>query len=142
MSKIKDAALLFDKGFNCAQSLIVTYGDELGIDKDLSLKITNAFGGGMGRMGETCGAVTGALMVIGLKYGTADIKDKASKEKTYELTKKFIQKFSARNGSITCKELLGFELLSGNNDHRSREIISNKCPKLVKDAAEIMEEIL
>ncbi len=94
-------------------------------------------------MGETCGTVTGALIIIGLKYGTADINDKLLKAKTYELVGKFVKAFKARNNSITCRDLVGFDIgsrrdLTGDD----WAVISKRCPKYVRDAAEIIEEIL
>lgn len=107
------------------------------------MKLGTAFGGGMGKSGETCGAVTGALMIISLKRGAADVHDKALKEKTYELAGEFIRKYRERNSYITCRELLGF---GSNSDKKTFESqnksIPTQCPGYIKDAAEIMEELL
>ncbi len=94
-------------------------------------------------MGETCGAVTGALIIIGLKYGAADINDKLLKVKTYALAGKFVKGFKTRNNSITCRDLIGFDIgarkeLTGDD----WMVISKQCPKYVADAAELIEEIL
>lgn len=143
MSKIDTAALLFKEGFNCAQSLLTVYGVELGLSRDTALKIGNAFGGGIGKMGETCGAVTGAFMIIGLKYGTADIKDKRAKRKLYGLVEKFVKRFRSLNNTIICRELLGFDIGSSKNLNPDFDRIFNKqCPKYIQDAAEIIEEII
>jgi C_GCAxxG_C_C family probable redox protein len=141
MTRIEEVLALFKKGFNCAQSIMAVYGRELALDHEISLRLANAFGGGMGKTGETCGAVTGALMVIGLKFGTGDLKDKASKAKTYELAGKFMKNFKARNNSTVCRELLGFDIGSNNNPAKNL-IVSQKCPEFVKDAVEILEELL
>ncbi len=106
------------------------------------MKIGNAFSGGMGLMGETCGAVTGAYMIIGLKYGAANAEDKEAKKKTYELIGKFTQKFKARNSTIICREMIGFDIGSKNKPSDSGQIISDKCPKFIRDAAEIIEGLL
>ncbi len=136
------AVALFNKGFNCAQSILATYGLDSGLNQDTALKIASVFGGGIGRMGETCGAVTGAFMVIGLKCGTTK-PDAKTKIKAYELGGKFIKKFRARNNSILCGELLGFQIASDRKlKPGERGIIKLKCPKYVKDAAEIIEELL
>lgn len=94
-------------------------------------------------MGETCGAVTGAFMVIGLKYGATLGEDKASKEKTHQVVREFAEKFASRNGSIACKELLGCDLSTpeGNAQAKEKNLFYTVCPKFVKDAAEILEEI-
>ena len=140
MSKAEDAVLMFKEGFSCSQAILSTYGQELGIDKATALKISAPFGGGMARMGETCGAVTGAFMVIGLKYA----KDKESKEKLYGLVNKFAEKFKSKNGSILCKELLGCNIGTpeGMKVVKEEGFIDTLCPKLVKDVAEILEDIL
>jgi C_GCAxxG_C_C family probable redox protein len=97
----------------------------------------------MGRMGETCGAVTGALMIVGLTCGQKDLNSRTAKEKTYRLARKFIREFRGRNTSIVCFDLLGFRL-SQKNDLSPDEIksIMKKCPKYVQDASEILQEIL
>ncbi len=93
--------------------------------------------------GETCGAVTGALMIIGLKYGATDAEDKLSKKKTYELAGKFMKKFEVRNKSAVCRELLGFDIGANDTPNLNKsKIIMQQCPKYVKDAAEILEEII
>ncbi len=94
-------------------------------------------------MGETCGAVTGALMIIGLKYGAANINDKPLKAKTYEFVEKFVKRFKVRNNSIICRDLIGFDIGS-KKDLTTDEwaVISKQCPEYVADAAEILEEIL
>ncbi len=122
---------------------MAAYGVKLGMDHETALKIGSPFGGGMGLMGETCGAVTGAFMVIGLKHGAADTKNKTSKARTYGLVDQFAKRFKARNDSIICRELLGFDIGSKNDpDPDSRMIIIERCPDYIKDASEILEEIL
>jgi C_GCAxxG_C_C family probable redox protein len=130
----------FKDGLSCSQAILSTYGQELGIDTATALKISAPFGGGMARMGETCGAVTGAFMVMGLKYA----KDKESKEMLYGLINKFVEKFKSRNSSIACRELLGCNIGTpeGMKAVKEKGLIDTLCPKLVKDAAEILEEIL
>lgn len=97
----------------------------------------------MGRTGETCGTVTGALIIIGLKYGAAGINDTDAKMKTYELAKKFMRRFKEMDHSMTCRDLVGFDIGLEENltpDHWA--IISRQCPKYITDAAAILEEIL
>lgn len=145
MDRIKIAESLFEQGVNCAQSLLAVYSIELGLNRETALKIASAFGGGIGRMGETCGAVTGAFMIIGLKYGMTDLEDKKAKTKTYELAEQFIKKFKSCNSSnsIMCRELIGFDISSEKElSLHAKEIIKLKCPKFIRDAAEIIEEIL
>jgi C_GCAxxG_C_C family probable redox protein len=98
----------------------------------------------MARMGETCGAVTGALMVIGLKYGKAKAKDDAARDKTYDLVREFVTRFQSRHESIRCKEFLGYDLSNPQEREAAKEkgLFDTLCPQLVRDAAEILEEIL
>ena len=143
MDKIETAKSLFKQGFNCSQALFGAYSIKLGLKQETAFKIASAFGGGIGRMGETCGAVTGAFMIIGLKYGMTDAKNKKSKMKTYEVVEKFINKFKSRNNSITCRELLGFDMSSFKTlSPDLSKIVMERCPKLLRDSAEIIDEIL
>jgi C_GCAxxG_C_C family probable redox protein len=105
------------------------------------MKVGNAFGGGMGLMGGTCGVVTGAFVIIGLKFGASDVKDKESKARTSELVKRFAKEFEARNGSVTCRGLLGFDIGSREQYPGSGKIISKKCPGFIKNSVEILEAI-
>jgi len=122
---------------------LAAYGVKLGMDYETALKVGSPFGGGMGLMGETCGAVTGAFMIIGLKQGATDTKNKASKAETYELVKKFVKRFKARNDSIICRELIGFDIGSKKDlDPDSWMVVIERCPDYIKDASEILEKIL
>ncbi len=121
MARIKNVEELFKKGYNCAQSLLAVYGNDFGIDYETALKIASALGGGMGKTGDTCGAVTGALMIIGLKYGALDAEDKKSESITYSISRQFIKKFEARNSTVVCRDLLGFEIGSTNYQNNKYE---------------------
>jgi C_GCAxxG_C_C family probable redox protein len=134
----------FQEGFSCSQAVFSPYAEAMGLDRDMALRIAGGFGGGMGRTGQTCGAVTGALMAIGLKYGTVDAADKQTKEKTYARVKEFSQRFTFRNGSTTCKDLLGCDISTSSGHRAAQEqgLYKRICPKLVKDAAEIVGEML
>lgn len=105
------------------------------------MKLGNAFGGGMGLMGETCGAVTGAFILLGLRFGAPDAADKAAKARTYELVKQFAAEFGERNGSITCRELLGFDIVLKDRSPDSDRIISEKCSGFIRDSIEILGDI-
>jgi C_GCAxxG_C_C family probable redox protein len=144
MTKIEPVLSLFNQGFNCTQALLATYGKRFGLNREAALKIGTPFGGGMGRMGKTCGAVTGAFMLIGLKYGVTT-PDSERKIKAYELVEKFVEKFTSDTvpHSIVCSELLGFSFGSLNELSEDKyRIIQEKCPGYVRKAAEIIEEIL
>jgi len=130
-------------GFNCAQAVLSAYAKDLGLDERTVLKVSGAFGGGMSRMGETCGAVTGALMVVGCKYGQVNADDKCAKERTYELGKEFMKEFKLRNKSLLCKKLLGYDISTPKGLKAIRENdFSDICNKLIKDSVEILDNIL
>ena len=121
-----------------------TYGPRFGLEVDTALKISSAFGGGIGRTGDVCGAVIGALMAIGLEHGRTKPNDDEAKEKTYHLSQEFLQKFRERNDSIVCRDLLGVDISAPDGRERIEELgLEEKvCQKAVRDAAEILEEIL
>ncbi|HEY42202.1 MAG TPA: C_GCAxxG_C_C family protein [Dehalococcoidia bacterium] len=144
MSRVEEAVACFNEGFVCSQAVLVAYGAQLGLDRDTALKIADGFGGGMARMGATCGAVTGALMVIGLKHGRTAVEDTQAHETTYDLVYEFIRRFKSRNHSILCRELLGCDISTpeGLQNARQQNLFTTVCPGYVRDAAEIIEEIL
>jgi C_GCAxxG_C_C family probable redox protein len=137
------AVCCFREGFNCSQALLSTYGEQFGLDRELALKIANVFGAGMG-MGEICGAVTGAFMIIGAKYGKSKADDQQSSDRACGIADDLVNKFILRNRSIVCRELLGYDISTpdGMKLIREQELLKTLCPKFVQDAAEIIEEIL
>ena len=144
MSRIEDALLKFKEDCSCAQSIFSTYAPYYGLDQDKALKISTGFGGGMARSGRTCGAVTGAYMVIGLKNGMGVSKDPEAKERTYNLINEFSDKFQKKNGSLLCKEILGCDITTteGMDYFDRNDLFEKKCFTCVKNAAEILEELL
>jgi C_GCAxxG_C_C family probable redox protein len=114
------------------------------MDRETALRVSAAFGGGMGRMGEVCGAVTGAFMVLGLKYGRTSLKDAKSHENTNRVVRDFVDKFRSINGSIVCRELLGCDLSTpdGVKTFVEKNLRDTLCAKYVRDAAEIVEQLL
>ena len=144
MSKAEQAVSCLKQGFGCSQALLSTYGTQFGLERDTALKLADAFTGGMGRSGEICGAVTGALMVIGLKYGRTKAEDKASQEKSDSQVKEFVNRFKSRHGSILCRELLCNDIGTpeGMKIARDKLLFVTLCPKFVRDASEILEQIL
>ncbi|MBC7265220.1 MAG: C_GCAxxG_C_C family protein [Chloroflexi bacterium] len=144
MTEIERALACFNEGFSCAQAVLSTYAPRFGLDREMALRIAGAFGGGMGRLGEVCGAVTGAFMLIGLKYGKIRAEDDQARETAYALVREFADRFTSRNGSIRCKELLGYDISTpeGLALAREREVFTTVCPKLVRDAAEIIGQML
>jgi len=141
MSSVEDAVARFGDGYSCSQALFSAYAEKLGMDRETALKVSAGFGGGMGRMAGTSGALTGAFMALGLKYGGPDSK---SKDKTYELVRELADRFRARHGSLECRELLGCDLSTPEGRKRAKQqrLHSTVCPQIVRDAAEILEGLL
>ena len=135
---------LFNKGFNCAQAVLTSHCEEYGLSDDIAKKISCGFGGGMGHIGEICGAVSGAIMLIGLKHGKNKEADNESKEKTYKLVKEYTDKFKNEFGSINCTELVKFDLSIEEELIKARNsgIFKELCPLLVKRSVELVEEIV
>ena len=123
--------------------MLSTYGARFGLDREMAFRVAGVFGSGMGR-GDTCGAVTGAFMLIGLKHGKTKGSDDLSQERADELARQFAERFIARNGSIVCRELLGCDISTseGLKAAKKEKHFKKRCPKFVQDAAEILEELL
>jgi len=141
MSKIETAVARFEEGCSCAQAIFSTYAEDLGMDRQTAMKVSAGFGGGMGRMAGTCGAVTGAFMVLGLKHGDEEIE---AREKAYQMVREFASRFEARHGSLLCKDLLGCDISrpEGRQAMQEHGLRSGICTGLVRDAAEILETML
>jgi len=133
-----DAVKMFGEGFICSQAVFAAFAEDLGLDIKMSLKIANGFGGGIARNQHICGAVSGAIMLIGLKYGKTELADLSSHEKTYEIVNRFIDKFTEKNGAINCFELLGCTL----PEAREKGLFASLCSNYVRDAAVILEDLL
>lgn len=144
MTKEEKAIEYFSSGFNCSQSVFTAIASDLGLDKSISMKIATGFGGGMGRQQSVCGAVTGAIMAIGFKYGNNEIPDKEIKEKAYQKTTDFIKEFGIRNKSIYCMDILGYDMKTpeGTEMINKENLFATKCAKCVKDAVEIAGRII
>lgn len=138
------AGRLFSKGLNCAQSVLASQSDITGLSVTDSLKIATGFGAGMAMMQKTCGAVTGAYMVIGAKYGRVNPDDEAARDKTYALIEAFNQRFIELHGSLDCKELLGVDLKTeeGAAEAEQGAYFEKKCTGFVEDAEKILDELL
>jgi C_GCAxxG_C_C family probable redox protein len=127
---------------NCAQSVVTSFSEDLGLENSLAMKVARAFGGGMGQSKGTCGAVTGAYMVLGLALKpTGDyMKDRAEMAKTMA---EFNKRFLARHGSLNCTDLCGYDLSIPEQAAAARQanVFASTCPALVRDAAKIVEEL-
>ncbi|PHV70970.1 hypothetical protein CS063_08100 [Sporanaerobium hydrogeniformans] len=132
MSKVEQALKCFEDGFSCSQAVFATYAKDLGMDYETALKVSQAFGGGMGGMQGECGVVTGAYMVISLIHGRTRAEDSEARLTTFRLVKEFSERFKKVYGTTVCKELL--EGKSGSH--------YDMCADYVKNACLILEAIL
>lgn len=147
MDKKDLAAQYHERGYGCAQSVLAPYAPDFGLSEEHALKLGTGFGSGMGRMCEVCGALTGAFMVLGLKYGkvfTDGNRYGNETETTYRLVAELAQKFTARNGSIYCRELIGHDLSDPNERAKVVEagLFKTTCGKCIRDAMELLEEVM
>ena len=135
----------FSSGYNCCQSLVLAFADLLPANREMLSKIACSFGGGMGRLREVCGAVSGMGFVLGSMYGYDDPKDIKSKTEHYERIQEVSRRFEEKNGTIVCRELLGLNVKHDNPTPAQRTDAYMKkrpCKELVGCAAEILEEYL
>lgn len=137
------AAARFAEGFNCSQAVLSAFAERLGLDQATALKLAAGFGGGMGCLGHTCGAVSGALMVLGLKHGTT-APGPAAKEAVYARVREFAQRFQALHGSLACRDLIGYDISVAEEFQRAKEsgVFKTKCPDFVRTASVILKEML
>lgn len=139
------AKALFREGYNCSQSVFLAFADDMGLDKETALKISSSFGGGMGRLREVCGAVSGMFMVAGMKYGYASPTDKIAKTEHYKRIQELAQTFKDKNRYIVCRQLLGIDKKVDSyipSDRTAEYYKKRPCVELVGDAAEIMSEYI
>lgn len=138
MNLEEKAVALFNQGYNCSQSVFCAYADEYDIPLPQAAKISSSFGGGMGHLGETCGALTGAFMALGLGYGNGAVVEKSVKEKHYQAVKELGEAFRNAKGSTKCDDLLAA------NQQRATVIVDGvpvkACEHLVRQAVRLVEE--
>lgn len=133
----------FMKSMNCSQAVLETFASSLGIEVKTARRIAAAFAGGMGR-GSECGAVTGALMVIGMRYGKTKSKDPKADEKTFAKTSEFIREFRARHIQVRCSALLGTNMGTPEGISKAEQMgyFISRCPNYVSSSVEILEKLL
>ncbi len=133
------AAVYFLQHYNCAQSVLLTMFEYWGMKSDLIPKIAAAFGGGIGFCGSVCGAVTGGVMAIGVRFGTNEPSHE-KRLKAYEMTQKFYRQFEKRHGTVLCRELVGYDLSTaeGMEKARNAKVFEEKCVNFVRTAVHIL----
>ncbi len=133
MSKYTEKALEnHKKGMNCAQAVACAFADAVGVDENVLFQMSEGFGAGMGGMETTCGAVSGAVLLAGIKNSSGDVKQPTTKAATYKLSKEITRQFREKNGSLVCKEIKGVE---------TKKVLRS-CDGCIEDAAEIAQKVL
>jgi C_GCAxxG_C_C family probable redox protein len=110
MNLVEDAVSNMKNGLCCSQSILCAYGPSFGLDHEMAVRLASGFCGGMGRMASTCGAVTGAYMILGMKADAATAADREGRGRVCATVREFARRFTARNGSICCKDLMGCDI--------------------------------
>ena len=131
-SRINDCIMRHNMGFNCAQSVACTYADLVGCDEQTIFKMTEGLGLGMGGMQGTCGALSGACVLAGMKNSGGDLQNPTTKAQTYQLSREIVRRFQEKAGATICKDLKGVET----------GVMIHSCPDCIHDAAAIVEEVL
>lgn len=131
-TRVEETIVRHDKGYNCAQAVACTYCDMVGVDEETMFKMTEALGLGMGGMEGTCGALTGACVLAGMKQSSGNLETPDSKAKSYKLSREILSQFEKKNQSVVCKTLKGVE--TGK--------VLRSCSDCIKDAAKIAEQVL
>jgi len=139
------ARSLFFQGYNCSQAVFCAFCDVTGLEMEAAARMASSFGGGLGRLREVCGTVSGAVLVLGMVKGYADPKDYAAKKAHYARVQEFARRFREQNGAIVCRELLkGIDVTEGGAPEARTEAYYRKrpCPNLAYCAAEILDGML
>lgn len=143
MTKGEKAQSLFESGYNCAQAVFGAFAEDLGLNFETAMMISSPFGGGMGRLREVCGTVSGMNMVLGMKYGYNDPKANETKKALYKDVQNLADQFKADNGSIICRELLGLNIKGADSPEPSKRTSTyykkRPCKELCKYAADLVD---
>lgn len=145
MKHSEKAAELFTKGYNCSQAVFAAFCDVTGMDEKTALALSSSFGGGMGRLREVCGAVTGVFMVAGMLFGFDSPDDDVAKKEHYALIQEIAKRFKERNNTIICRELvegLAKDTLPTPTPRTAEFYKTRPCLRFVMDAADILDDII
>jgi C_GCAxxG_C_C family probable redox protein len=139
---VERAVKRFDEGYNCAQSVLLAMSEHWGIESDIIPKIATGFGSGIGRCGSVCGALTGGVMSIGIKYG-ADEPSPEKRQNCYELALRLYRLFEQQHGSVLCRELIGYDLSDseGLKSARKAKVFEEKCPIFVRTVVNVLVDL-
>lgn len=143
MKRNEKAMMLFDQGCNCSQAVLMAYVDVFDLDVSTMERVSVAFGGGMSKQGKTCGCMTGALMILGLKYGIDSTTIISNRILSYNKGKEFIQIFHATFGETECKQLIKLDLNKKEDlEEASKNVFGSRCKQMVGKTVELLDEFL
>ncbi len=144
MTRPEKAVELFSQGYACSQAVLAAYAPMLNLDPTLASRLAAGFGGGFGRLGEVCGAVSSAVMILGLRYGPSNGADTAMREEVYRKVQEFARQFVEKHQSIQCRDLIECDISTPEGFARARQenLFRTVCPNFVRSAAEILEKML
>jgi len=144
MQPVETAVSLFAQGFTCSQALLLAFAPRFGLDLSVAARIASPFGGGIARQGKVCGAVAGAIMVVGLHAGNSTAEDRMTKEAMYERIRNLMAGFAAAHGTTECRQLTGYDLSTpeGHAAATQADVFTQKCPAFVRTAATLAARML
>ena len=144
LAAIDRAEALFREGFSCSQAVLMAFAPGLGMNETQAALVSSAFGGGMARRGWTCGALTGAMMALGLHAGHTTAQDTATKDELYARVQALVARFEERHGATACRQLVGADMLDPVERQAAsdRGVFTTLCPQLVRTAATFVAETL
>jgi C_GCAxxG_C_C family probable redox protein len=144
MKPSEKAIKLYKEEYNCSQAVLSAYAEELGIDEQTVIRVASAFGGGIARTGKTCGAVTGALMVLGMKEWNSEKEKEEAKQHVYKLSNQLMEEFKDRNKTLNCEELLGVSVSTpeGRAVVKANNLTGKVCHRIINDVTEILDKLL
>jgi C_GCAxxG_C_C family probable redox protein len=144
-TSIEIAREKFSSGYNCTQSILFAFGPDLGLDAETALKVATGLGAGIARRGETCGAVTGGILALSLKFGRGGQQDRSATETTYRKAEELMTAFERRHGSCTCRVLLDrcdLRMPEGQQRFKDQDLLHKTCVGCVESVAEILTGLL
>lgn len=143
MTHEEKALNYFSSNFNCSQSVLAAFSGEVGIEEKTALMLATNFGGGA-RKAEMCGAVSGALMVLGMMFGHCESENNDAKSRAYRISEQFMNRFIEKNGSVVCRDLLGYDLTLPDDKKiiAEKNLFKTRCPELIASAVQVLEEII
>lgn len=144
MKPAEKAIKLYKEEYNCSQAILSAYAEELGIDEKTAIRVASSFGGGIARTGKTCGAVTGALMVLGMKQWNSDVEKEEAKQHVYKLSNQLMEEFQERNQTLNCEELLGVSVSTpeGRAVVKANQLSTKVCHRVINDVTEIFDKLI